>query len=324
MMLPAKAEGLVSKDVSILNQSLIQKVLPYIQSSGDKTTAIEGLFFHRRDWNYRHESRFFPPTISVVVQGRRSCFLGEDEYEYRFKEGECIVLSTDVPCIDYTTQATPEKPFLSIALLIDRHLTAQLVSEIFSTPATKENDLQNISSHDVDIHVLEAFDRLVDLLDKPDDIPFLAPLIIKEIHYRILMGQQGNFLRQANTLGTQSNQIACAILWLREHFREPLFVEELAHQVNMAPSTFYRQFKAITHTSPIQFQKKLRLHEAQRLMLVEKKYVTTAALSVGYENPKQFSREYKRFFGRSPSADIRKSVIAKDSPIKTSDMSFSH
>lgn len=302
--------------IAALNQSITQKILPYAPQSGDWTTAIKGVFIYRRDWNYLPENRFYPPAISIITQGQRSSFLGE--YEYRYQEGECIVQSTDVPSINYATKASPEKPFLAISLQIDRHLTAQLASEI--PPKTIQEDLlRNVSVSQVDINVLAAFDRLADLFDRPDDIPFLAPLIIKEIHYWILKGRQGEFLRQANTLGTQSNQIARAILWLREHFREPLFVENLAHQVNMAPSTFYRKFKAVTQTSPIQFQKKLRLHEAQRLILVEKKYATTAALSVGYENPKQFSREYKRFFGRPPSDDLRKTTLPQSSPLKEKD-----
>lgn len=304
-------DDLIQKNLISLNQSLTQKILLYTQKSGDWSTAIEGLVFHRRDWNYLHENCIFPPTISVVTQGYRRTFL--DNQEYRLKSGKCIVLSTDTPCISYTTEATPENPFLSISLQIDQHLASQLVSEI-PFPTSRENDFQNVSVNRVDIHVLKAFERLVDLLDTPDDIPHLAPLIIREIHYRILKGRQGDFLRQAHTLGTQSNQITRAILWLRKHFREPLFVEQLAHQVNMATSTFYRQFKTVTQTSPIQFQKKLRLHEAQRLIQVEKKYATTAALSVGYENPKQFSREYKRFFGRPPSHDLKKATEPQTVP----------
>ncbi len=302
------------QDLATLYQSLIQKILSYTPKSGDWFTAVEGLVFHRRDWDSPHKSFFFPPTISVVTQGHQDISL--EKQEYRTKTGECIIFGTNVSCINYTTEAAPEKPFLSISLQIDQRFASQLVSEISSTTFWKDC-LQKVSVNQIDIHILKAFERLVDLLDTPDDIPYLAPLIIKEIYYRIFRGQQKNLLRQVYTPKHRNDQITRAILWLCEHFRETLFVENLAHQVNMAPSTFYRQFKEITQTSPIQFQKKLRLHEARRLILVEKKYATTAALSVGYENPKQFSREYKRFFGRPPSHDVRKNASPKNSQKKT-------
>lgn len=302
------------RSIESLNQAIVQKILPYASESGDWPTIIDGLFLYRRDWNYLPENRFFPPAITVVVQGQRSTFLGE--YEYRYKTGECIVQSMDIPSINYTTRATPEKPFLSVSLQVDRYLAARLSSEIPANSVV-ENRLRSVSVDKVDITVLDAFRRLVDLLEQPEDIPFLAPRIIEEIHYRILKGRQGDFLRQVNTFGTQSNQIARAVLWLREHFREPLSVEALARQANMAPSTFYRHFKAITQTSPIQFQKKLRLHEAQRLMMIEKKYVAAAAFAVGYESAKQFSREYRRLFGKSPSQDIEKVTVLSAKNRKT-------
>jgi transcriptional regulator GlxA family with amidase domain len=157
---------------------------------------------------------------------------------------------------------------------------------------------------EVDPDVLDAFLRLVELLDRPEQIPVLAPMIIREIHYRLLIGPQGERLRMINTLGTQSNQIARSITWLKENYREPLQVDELARKVNMATSTFHRHFRQVTTLSPLQFQKRMRLFEAQRRMLVENEDASIAALAVGYESPTQFNREYKRQFGEPPHRNV--------------------
>lgn len=292
--------------IAELNRLIAEKILPRIPEPGNWPTAIKGLILYRRDWDYLSENCFYPPAITAVIQGQRNSFLGDREYHY--EEGDCLVHSVEVPSVNYVTRASPEKPFLSVSLQVDRYLAARFARDIVPdcTVAPETETSENISVSDIDTDVLDAFARLVSLLDKPEYIPHLAPLIIEEIHCRMLMGQQGKLLRQVNTAGTRGNQIARAVSWLREHYRDPLRIDDLARQVNMAPSTFYRHFREITLLSPLQYQKQLRLHEAQRLMLVEKQYVSSAALAVGYENVKQFSREYKRFFGESPSRDAQK------------------
>lgn len=292
--------------IAELNRLIAEKILPRMPEPGNWPTAIKGLILYRRDWDYLSENCFYPPAITAVIQGQRNSFLGDREYHY--EEGDCLVHSVEVPSVNYVTRASPEKPFLSVSLQVDRYLAARFARDIVPdcTVAPETETSENISVSDIDTDVLDAFARLVSLLDKPEYIPHLAPLIIEEIHCRMLMGQQGKLLRQVNTAGTRGNQIARAVSWLREHYRDPLRIDDLARQVNMAPSTFYRHFREITRLSPLQYQKQLRLHEAQRLMLVEKQYVSSAALAVGYENVKQFSREYKRFFGESPSRDAQK------------------
>lgn len=157
---------------------------------------------------------------------------------------------------------------------------------------------------EVDPDVLDAFLRLAELNEKPEQIPVLAPMIIREIHYRLLIGPQGERLRMVNTLGTQSNQIAKSITWLRDNYREPLQVDKLARKLNMATSTFHKHFRQVTSLSPLQYQKRLRLYEAQRLMLSENEDAAVAALAVGYESPTQFNREYKRLFGEPPHRHV--------------------
>ena len=157
---------------------------------------------------------------------------------------------------------------------------------------------------EVSLPLLNAFQRLIDLLDQPEDIPILAPLIQREILYRLLMGEQGPRLRQMGAAGSQSHQIARAIDWLKANFSQPLRVDDLAAHARMSTSAFHHHFRALTAMSPLQFQKWLRLHEARRLMLTEHLDAATAAFQVGYESPSQFSREYNRLFGAPPLRDI--------------------
>lgn len=157
--------------------------------------------------------------------------------------------------------------------------------------------------------LLTAIQRLIRLLDEPQDIPILAPIYQKEILYRLLMGDQGERLRQISSVGSQSNQIARAIEWLNANYTQQLRIDDLAKRVSVSPSTFHHHFRALTARSPLQYQKWLRLNEARRLMLAEKLDAASASFEVGYESPSQFSREYGRLFGNSPARDI--SILKK-------------
>ena len=157
---------------------------------------------------------------------------------------------------------------------------------------------------EITLPLLVAFQRLVDLLAEQKDIPILAPLIQREIIYRLLVGDQGARLRQIASTGSQGNQIAQAVDWLKGNFAQPLRIDDLAKQVNMSTSTLHHHFRALTAMSPLQYQKWLRLNEARRLMLTENQDASTAAFQVGYESPSQFTREYGRLFGMPPLRDI--------------------
>ena len=161
-----------------------------------------------------------------------------------------------------------------------------------------------MATGEVTLPMLSTFQRLIELLDEPKDIPILAPIIQREIFYRLLVGDQGMRLRQTASAGSQSQQIARAIDWLKSNFTQPLRIEDLASQVNMSTSTFHHHFREVTAMSPLQYQKWLRLNEARRLLLAENQDATTAAFQVGYESPSQFSREYSRMFGAPPLRDI--------------------
>lgn len=286
------------------NRAIREKLLKWAPEPGDYQTSIEGFSLFRRDDCDSCDNCFYEPAVGVVIQGEKRSIVGSQEYHYR--ENDSLLNSVDLPSKNYILDARPEKPFLGLGLKIDKYMVGQLIAELPQLSQSSDEPVKGLSVTLIETDLLDAFLRLTELLDKPDQIPVLAPMIIREIHYRLLVGPRGKFLRAINTAGSQGNRIAQVISWLRENYKEPLQVDELARKANMATSTFHRRFKQITTLSPLQYQKRLRLYEAQRLMLVENEYAANACLAVGYESPTQFNREYKRLFGEPPSRNIHK------------------
>ena len=287
-----------------LNDSLKEKLLKWLPEQSRLETPIPGLALTRHDENTSAIRCFYTPLIALVVQGFKRSMIGDHEANYG--ELHCVTVGIDMPGVFHITDASPQAPFLSLSVKLDRRIITQLITEVPSIVTAQEGEVTPIVVDEAGKDLLQVFSRLVELLDTPSRIPVLAPMIIREIHYYLLCGSQGKCLRLFNTNGTQANQIAQAISWLRENYTSPLRMEELARYVNMAPSTFNRHFKEVTSLSPLQFQKRLRLYEAERLMLLEGKDAGTAALMVGYESGSQFNREYKRQFGAPPRKDIAK------------------
>lgn len=287
-----------------INDALKEKALRHMPEVGVKETAVPGLSVSRRLAHDILENSLYKPCIGVMLQGRKKSIIGMEEYIYG--EGQCLVVGVDVPSSFYVMDGTEDAPFLCLSLEVDSFLLTRLAAEVPPSPErAASSSMRGVSVEKVDVAVLDAFSRLMDLLDSPGHIPMLAPMFIKEIYYRMLLGPQGDFLRRFHTLGSQSTQIAQAVTWLRDNYRSPLQVEELARRVNMATSTFHRHFKEVTSLSPLQFHKRLRLFEAQRLMLAERVDAASAGLAVGYESPTQFNREYKRLFGEPRTETLR-------------------
>jgi AraC-like DNA-binding protein len=284
---------------------LKEKLLRAMPKAGDYPTAINSFALYRRDEPEQHAYCFSRPMVSVTVQGFKRILIGSEEY--RYGEGHCLVTGAEIPSMSYVTHASKEKPYVAAAIDIDRQLIAQLITEL--PPVQKgskaaKGPFRGMLVSDVAPDILDAFLRLTELLDNPDQIPVLAPMIIREIHFRLLTGPIGESLRSINTVGSSTSQIAKALTWIKENYHSPLEVDHLAQQVNMAISTFHKNFKEITTLSPLQYQKRLRLHEAQRLMRVGKYDASRACLAVGYESATQFNREYKRLFGEPPLRDV--------------------
>lgn len=287
-----------------LNDSLKERLLIWLPEQSRLETPIPGLALSRYDENISAIKCFYNPMVALVVQGFKRSMIGDHEANYG--ELHCVTIGIDMPGIFHITDASPQAPFLSLSVKLDRRIITQLITEAPSVVTAQEGEVPSVVVDEAGKDLLQAFSRLVELLDTPSRISVLAPMILREIHYYLLCGSQGKCLRLFNTNGTQANQIAQAISWLRENYTSPLRMEELARYVNMAPSTFNRHFKEVTSLSPLQFQKRLRLYEAERLMLLEGKDAGTAALMVGYESGSQFNREYKRQFGAPPRKDIAK------------------
>lgn len=291
-------------DVAKTNALLQSALLRYMPEAGKYPTAVPGLLFARYDQPTYLKNSFYKPLLGVILAGSKLSRVGSEEYRYGVNQ--CLIVGVDVPSAYYITDAAPEKPYLGISIELDKPLLLQLVKELQPLEPGPDDCCKGVSVADVDPDVLDAFLRLTELLDHPAQISILAPMIVREIHYRMLTGPQGRFLRMSNTLGTPVGQIAQAVAWMRGHYQEQLNVAQLAQQVNMATSTFHHHFKIVTTLSPLQFHKRLRLHEARRLMLEEQETAGSACLAVGYESQAQFTREYKQVFGVTPSSDVRK------------------
>ncbi|WP_434778712.1 AraC family transcriptional regulator N-terminal domain-containing protein [Neisseria sp. Ec49-e6-T10] len=298
----------ISFEVEHANACLKEKLLQHLPKQDRIDTAIEGLTIFRRDETFKRESCFYQPVIGVVVQGSKRSIIGNEEYQYG--EYYCMAAGVDMPSLNHITVASADKPFLAVSIKLDRYLITQLMTEVPKLAASIQKPIdapvKGIVVTEVSHDILNAFLRLVELLDHPERIPVLAPMIIREIHYLLLTGPKGECLRMVSVLGTQANRIARAISWLRDNYTAPLDINTLAQRVNMAPSSFHRHFRRMTTLSPLQFQKRLRLYEAERLMLAEGHDTISAALKVGYESATQFNREYKRQFGEPPHRDVTK------------------
>jgi AraC-like DNA-binding protein len=279
------------------------KAIARLTGNSDRVeTAIPGLILARRDKPSEPISILYEPRICLIAQGAKRVQLGDDAYVY--DAHHFLLTSVDLPTFVQVIKASPEKPYLGLVLNIDQREISQLMVDSNLPPPRPQQSSRGMATGEVTVPLLNTVQRLIDLLDEPKDIPILAPIIKREIFYRLLVGDQGARLRQITVVGSQSNQIARAIDWLKGNFTKPLRIEDLASQVNMSTSTFHHHFREVTAMSPLQYQKWLRLNEARRLMLAENEDATTAAFHVGYESPSQFSREYGRLFGAPPLRDI--------------------
>jgi len=272
------------------------------------TTAYPGLSIYRQEAPTELISYLQEPSVCLIAQGHKRVLLGEDEYFY--DQEHYLVSSVDLPLVAQILEASRKKPYLGITLHLEKKQIAQMMIDNHVAISKKQPGGRGLAVSRVELPLVQALLRLIDLLETPEDIPVLAPLIQREILYRLLTSEQGARLRQIAMVGSHSHQIARAIDWLRENYDKAFKVEELAALSGMSTSGLHYHFRAVTAMSPLQFQKRIRLNEARQLMLMEQKDATTAAFAVGYESPSQFSREYSRLFGAPPSRDIKRLLEA--------------
>ena len=243
----------------------------------------------------------YEPCLCVVAQGAKEVLLADETYG--LDPAQSLLVSVDLPIAARVVEASPGRPYLAVRLSLDPAVVGELLADS-TTTLPPGPPARGIAVTLVEPQLLDAVGRLVALLGSPRDVEALAPLVLREITYRLLTGPQGARLRQLASAGAPAHRIARAIRWLKDHFADPLRVESLARQVGMSPSAFHLHFKGVTAMSPLQYQKRLRLQEARRLMLGEGLDAAEAAFRVGYESPSQFSREYRRMFGAPPRQDV--------------------
>ena len=290
----------MEKSKRLLKQTLYRQ----LPEPGDYETGLAGVRISRRNVTHKPENCFYRPVIVKMAQGWKQVTMGSEEF--RYGENDIMVTGVDMPGVSMICGASPECPGLSIAIDLDKNLIAQLALELQGMPADAGSPVKGIHVQPLDAELLDAFLRLAGLFGTPDKLAVLGPMLVREIHYLLLTGPNGHRLRSFHTLGSQSNQVAQAITWLKRNIATTIQIEELAEKVHMAPSTFHRHFKEVTTLSPLQYQKRLRLHEAQRLMLTKDLDAGSASAAVGYDSLSQFNREYKRLFGDPPRKDVKR------------------
>ncbi|MFW1369665.1 AraC family transcriptional regulator N-terminal domain-containing protein [Vibrio parahaemolyticus] len=284
-------------------QKLAKLIARWTGDANQYDTPISGLRFSRWTTPTPPTSYTHNPSICVIAQGRKRVLLGEESFIY--DANHFLISSVDLPIIANIIEASEEQPYLGLIMELDLTEISQLIvdSELAFTQSKEAQ--KGIAVGELSESLLGAFVRLAELLDEGQNIKILAPIIKREIFYRLLMSEQGTRLHQIVTAGSHSHQIAKAIDWLKNNFVKPLSVGDLASYTGMSKSSFYTHFRSMTSMTPLQFQKKLRLSEARRLMLTENLDAMAATFKVGYESPSQFSREYSRLFGAPPSKDIK-------------------
>jgi AraC-like DNA-binding protein len=285
---------------------LAERIARWTEGKNRLDTAIQGLNLHRWEAPTEPTSYMLAPSICLIGQGRKRLFLGEETYIY--DAHSFLITSVELPVVTQIIEASSDKPYLGLTMELDLRVIAQLMLAQAMPSGRPSKERLGIAVSEVSAPLLDAFIRLIDLLEQPDDISALEPLIKQEIFYRLLTGEQGPRLRQITTVGNHGYQISRAIDWLKENFSRPVKIEDLASKAGMSLSAFHSHFRAMTAMSPLQFQKKMRLNEARRLMLTEHVDASRAAFEVGYESPSQFSREYSRLFGAPPMRDIKNFV----------------
>jgi AraC-like DNA-binding protein len=283
-------------------EKLAQIIGTQISTPGDYRTAIPGLGFFRRDFPAPPMVCMVEPSIILVARGEKQLWVGGEGFPYNISR--FLITSLDLPANSEVLAASPEQPCLGLTLKLDLRMLSELIAQS-DLPSTRDRSVaKGIGIGSVTSAMLASFERLLALLDEPESISVLAPLIQREIHYRLLQSDQASRLRQITSVDGQGYRIAKAIDWLKLNYATALRVEDLAARVQMSAPTFHHHFRQLTSMSPLQYQKWLRLNEAKRLMLNEHQDVSRAAYTVGYESPSQFSREYSRLFGVPPKRDI--------------------
>lgn len=278
----------------------IEQLLQLLPKNQTIESTIPNLFFYCADRPSKTVSYIQEPSICIVLQGEREIYLGKDCQ--KFDNSNLMFCPVDIPLSMHIKHASSDHPVIVLSMKLNLVMIREILARIPPKQQVKEGYLG--IKWQLDDAIMEAFERLLNLLDYPNDTDFLSSLIQQEIYYRLLSAQQGHKLRQLVINGSHTHRIAQATDWLKAHLDKPVVIADLASRCGMSVSGFHQHFKEMTQLSPLQYQKKLRLMEARRLIVMNDSQISQVAMQVGYESPSQFSREYKRLFGNSPNSDL--------------------
>jgi AraC-like DNA-binding protein len=284
-------------------EELVERIGRAMREDGT-VQPLQGLHLSRYSLPLKPLHSVLKPSLCVIAQGSKEVLLGDSRY--RYDPSHYLLATVELPRVSQVLEASKERPYLSLRLELAPTLVGAVMVEAGYSSQRDHADVRAIAVSPLDGHLLDAIVRLTRLLDSPADAPVLLPLITREIIYRLLRGEQGTRLRHLAIQGGYTPHIARAVERLRQDFDQPLRIESLAHELGMSVSGFHHHFKAVTAMSPLQFQKRLRLQEARRLMLGEDLDAASAAYRVGYHDASHFNREYKSLFGVPPMRDVQR------------------
>ena len=283
-------------------EALAPVVARHADVDGMHATAIAGVHCIKLSQPQMQLPTVYRPSVCVIVQGTKQVLL-EDEV-YRYAPAQFLAVSVDLPLVGQVIEASEAVPYLCLAVDIDARQMADLLAHSGDPGWSRGETGRGLFVGNSDDALLESSWRLARLLDAPRDIPVLAPLALREFHYRVLSSPYGRAIAQMAIVGSNTHKIGQVIHRIRARLAEPIRVEELASMAAMSPSSFHQHFKAVTAMSPVQYQKRLRLTEARQILLAEQADAASTAYRVGYQSVSQFSREYARMFGAPPRRDV--------------------
>jgi AraC-like DNA-binding protein len=284
-------------------EELVERIAHIIREDG-VLEPLPGLHVARASTPRQPVHSVTEPAFCVIAQGSKEVLLGDSRYQY--DPYHYLLATVGLPSISQILEASKERPYLSLRLELPPALVGAVMMETGNTAPSVAVDVRAFDVSPLEENLLDAVVRLVRLFESPAEVPILMPLITREIIYRLFMGDQGNRLRHLAMMGGYTPHIATAVDRLRKEFDQPLRIEQVARELNMSVSGFHHHFQAVTAMSPLQFQKRLRLQEARRLMLGEDLDAASAAYRVGYQDASHFNREYKTLFGIPPMRDMQR------------------
>lgn len=297
----AKTTHDITTSMAVVSRLALDKLGP---STGDDPRMLRphpGLLILSHQQPSDHLAQVYEPVVCLVLQGAKET--STTARRYPISAGRFLIVTHDMPVISRITRASPHEPYLALIASLDREVLADLQRHARSAAVSDDHDPYALRVGDADIELVDAFSRYLRALETPTDAEVLAPLALREIHYRLLNSHLGQSLRDLTLGARPAAPVARAIGLIRQELAETLSVGTIAGRVGLSPSALHHHFKTVTGTTPVQFQKQLRLLEARRLIQSNTTSVTDAAYTVGYSSPTQFSREYRRAFGHPPSHD---------------------